>query len=46
MSYFWQDRVGNPTDIGARYRLWLPSYPANPDSTGAGLGRMQTPLPG
>jgi len=31
--YFWQDEVGNPTDIGANYRLWLPSYPANPEST-------------
>lgn len=31
--YFWQDSLGNPTDIGASYRLWLPSYPANPDST-------------
>ena len=31
--YFWQDQVGAPTDIGARYRLWLPSYPADPNST-------------
>ncbi len=31
--YFWQDAVGNPTDIGANYRLWLPSYPADPNST-------------
>ncbi|MCD9623389.1 glycoside hydrolase family 25 protein [Rhabdothermincola salaria] len=31
--YFWRDAVGNPTDIGAKYRLWLPSYPLNPDST-------------
>ncbi len=31
--YFWRDAVGNPTDIGERYRLWLPSYPTNPDST-------------
>lgn len=31
--YFWQDSLGNPADIGARYRLWLPSYPANPEST-------------
>ncbi len=30
---FWQTYVGNPTDIGASYRLWLPSYPSNPDST-------------
>jgi GH25 family lysozyme M1 (1,4-beta-N-acetylmuramidase) len=31
--YFWRDSVGNPTDIGSRYRLWLPSYPADPNST-------------
>ena len=31
--YFWRDQVGNPTDIGANYRLWLPSYPADPNST-------------
>jgi GH25 family lysozyme M1 (1,4-beta-N-acetylmuramidase) len=31
--YFWRDSVGNPTDIGANYRLWLPSYPADPNST-------------
>jgi GH25 family lysozyme M1 (1,4-beta-N-acetylmuramidase) len=31
--YFWRDSLGNPTDIGANYRLWLPSYPSNPDST-------------
>jgi GH25 family lysozyme M1 (1,4-beta-N-acetylmuramidase) len=31
--YFWRDNVGNPTDIGANYRLWLPSYPADPNST-------------
>ncbi len=31
--YFWRDAVGNPTDIGARYRLWLPSYPTDPNST-------------
>ena len=31
--YFWRDQVGNPTDIGANYRLWLPSYPADPAST-------------
>ena len=24
---------GNPTDIGANYRLWLPSYPDDPNST-------------
>jgi GH25 family lysozyme M1 (1,4-beta-N-acetylmuramidase) len=32
--YFWRDALGNPTDIGSRYRLWLPSYPADPNSTG------------
>jgi GH25 family lysozyme M1 (1,4-beta-N-acetylmuramidase) len=31
--YFWRDSVGNPADIGASYRLWLPSYPADPAST-------------
>lgn len=31
--YFWRDQLGNPTDIGASYRLWLPSYPADPNST-------------
>ena len=31
--YFWRDSVGNPTDIGANYRLWLPSYPSDPNST-------------
>ncbi|HEY6533662.1 MAG TPA: glycoside hydrolase family 25 protein [Acidimicrobiales bacterium] len=31
--YFWRDSVGNPTDIGSRYRLWLPSYPSDPNST-------------
>lgn len=31
--YFWRDSVGNPTDIGAQYRLWLPSYPSDPNST-------------
>lgn len=31
--YFWRDNVGNPTDIGANYRLWLPSYPSDPNST-------------
>ncbi len=31
--YFWQNQVGAPTDIGARYRLWLPSYPIDPNST-------------
>lgn len=31
--YFWRDNVGNPADIGARYRLWLPSYPNDPNST-------------
>jgi GH25 family lysozyme M1 (1,4-beta-N-acetylmuramidase) len=31
--YFWRDQVGNPTDIGAAYRLWLPSYPNDPNST-------------
>jgi len=31
--YFWRDQVGAPADIGARYRLWLPSYPADPNST-------------
>ena len=25
--------VGAPADIAARYRLWLPSYPADPNST-------------
>jgi GH25 family lysozyme M1 (1,4-beta-N-acetylmuramidase) len=31
--YFWRDNVGNPVDIGAAYRLWLPSYPSDPNST-------------
>jgi GH25 family lysozyme M1 (1,4-beta-N-acetylmuramidase) len=31
--YFWRDSVGNPTDIAKTYRLWLPSYPADPNST-------------
>jgi GH25 family lysozyme M1 (1,4-beta-N-acetylmuramidase) len=31
--YFWRDQVGNPTDIGLRNRLWLASYPADPNST-------------
>jgi GH25 family lysozyme M1 (1,4-beta-N-acetylmuramidase) len=31
--YFWKDRVGAPADIAAAYRLWLPSYPDDPDST-------------
>ncbi len=31
--YFWRDAVGNPADIGAAYRLWLPSYPSDPEST-------------
>jgi GH25 family lysozyme M1 (1,4-beta-N-acetylmuramidase) len=31
--YFWRDKVGNPTDIGAKYRLWLASYPSDPNST-------------
>jgi GH25 family lysozyme M1 (1,4-beta-N-acetylmuramidase) len=31
--YFWRDNVGNPSDIGANYRLWLPSYPSDPNST-------------
>jgi len=29
---FWRDKVGNPTDIGADYRLMLASYPSNPNS--------------
>lgn len=29
---FWRDKVGNPTDIGANYRLMLASYPSNPNS--------------
>jgi len=31
-SNFWRDKVGNPTDIGADYRLMLASYPSNPSS--------------
>ncbi len=31
--YFWKDVVGNPTDIGSSYRLWLASYPDDPNST-------------
>ena len=31
--YFWRDQVGSPADIGARNRLWLASYPADPNST-------------
>jgi GH25 family lysozyme M1 (1,4-beta-N-acetylmuramidase) len=31
--YFWRDSLGDPGDIGARYRLWLPSYPLDPNST-------------
>ena len=31
--YFWRDKVGNPTDIGANYRLWIASYPNDPNST-------------
>lgn len=31
--YFWKDKVGAPADIAAAYRLWLPSYPNDPDST-------------
>jgi len=31
--YFWQDNLGNPTDIGRAWRLWLPSYPSDPNST-------------
>jgi len=31
--YFWKDAVGNPTDIGSSYRLWLASYPDDPNST-------------
>jgi GH25 family lysozyme M1 (1,4-beta-N-acetylmuramidase) len=31
--YFWNDRLGAPTDIAAGYRLWLPSYPNDPNST-------------
>lgn len=31
--YFWKDAVGNPTDIAASHRLWLASYPDDPDST-------------
>ena len=31
--YFWKDAVGNPTDIGSTYRLWLASYPDDPNST-------------
>jgi GH25 family lysozyme M1 (1,4-beta-N-acetylmuramidase) len=31
--YFWRDNVGNPVDIGAAYRLWLPSYPSDPNSS-------------
>ena len=29
--YFWRDSVGNPTDIGANYRLWLPELPRRPE---------------
>lgn len=31
--YFWRDSVGAPADLASRYRLWLPSYPADPNST-------------
>ena len=31
--YFWRDEVGSPADIAVNYRLWLPSYPADPEST-------------
>ena len=31
--YFWRDAVGAPSDLASRYRLWLPSYPADPNST-------------
>lgn len=31
--YFWKDALGNPTDIAASHRLWLASYPNDPDST-------------
>ncbi len=31
--YFWRDRLGAPVDIAAAYRLWLPSYPDDPNST-------------
>lgn len=31
--YFWKDKLGDPVDIAAGHRLWLPSYPSDPDST-------------
>jgi len=31
--FFWRDSVGAPPDIASRYRLWLPSYPVDPNST-------------
>ncbi len=31
--YFWKDKLGAPIDIAAGYRLWLPSYSNDPNST-------------
>ena len=31
--YFWRDKVGSPADLASSSRLWLASYPSDPNST-------------